>query len=306
VQQLCDDFAAEADDLDRIVASPDVDWSTSTPAPGWSVADQISHLWFFDQRAAMALADPDAFRADAEALMIAMVESGGTDMSAAAGRSMTSASLLDAWRLDRTRLIELARDVDPSTRVPWYGPAMGARSFVTARVMETWAHGQDIADALAVTREPADRLRHVAHIGVGARTFSYAVHARPMPDAAIRVELRGPSGDVWTWGPDDAVDRVAATRSSSASWSRSGATSTTRRSPSTATQRRSGCRSPSRSPAHLAQDAPPASSPDRRGHTASFDSLRPFPKAMLVRRLGALGPARRPLLCAIAAATLDC
>lgn len=209
VQQLCDGFAAEADDLDRIVASPDVDWSTSTPAPGWSVADQISHLWFFDQRAAMALADPDAFRADAEALMVAMVESGGTDMSAAAGRSMTSASLLDAWRLDRTRLIELARDVDPSTRVPWYGPAMGARSFVTARVMETWSHGQDIADALGVTRRPTDRLRHVAHIGVGARAFSYAVHGRPMPDAAIRVELRAPSGDVWTWGPDDAVDRVA-------------------------------------------------------------------------------------------------
>ena len=209
VQQLCDDFAAEADDLDRIVASPDVDWSTSTPAPGWSVADQISHLWFFDQRAAMALADPDAFRADAEALMAAMVEAGGTDMSAEAGRSTTSTSLLDAWRLDRTRLIELARDVDPSTRVPWYGPAMGARSFVTARVMETWAHGQDIADALAVTRQSTDRLRHVAHIGVGARAFSYAVHERPMPDAAIRVELAGPSGDVWTWGPDDAVDRVA-------------------------------------------------------------------------------------------------
>ncbi len=39
---------------------------------------------------------------------------------------------------------------------------------------------------------------------------------------------------------------------------------------------------------------------------ASFDNLRPFPKAMLVRRLGALGPDRRHELCAVAAVTLDC
>jgi mRNA interferase MazF len=39
---------------------------------------------------------------------------------------------------------------------------------------------------------------------------------------------------------------------------------------------------------------------------ASFDNLRPFPKAMLVRRLGALGPDRRHEICAVAAATLDC
>ncbi|HEX6419148.1 MAG TPA: type II toxin-antitoxin system PemK/MazF family toxin [Acidimicrobiales bacterium] len=39
---------------------------------------------------------------------------------------------------------------------------------------------------------------------------------------------------------------------------------------------------------------------------ASFDNLRPFPKAMLVRRLGALGASRRHELCTVAAATLDC
>lgn len=39
---------------------------------------------------------------------------------------------------------------------------------------------------------------------------------------------------------------------------------------------------------------------------ASFDNLRPFPKSLLVRRLGALAPDRQPLLCAVAAATLDC
>jgi mRNA interferase MazF len=38
---------------------------------------------------------------------------------------------------------------------------------------------------------------------------------------------------------------------------------------------------------------------------ASFDNLRPVPKAMLVRRLGALGP-RLHEICRVADATLDC
>ena len=92
--------------------------------------------------------------------------------------------------------------------MPWYGPAMGARSFITARLMETWAHGQDVVDALGAERPPTDRLRHVAHIGVGARPFSYVANGREPNPAPIRVELVGPHGDDWTWGPEDAPDRV--------------------------------------------------------------------------------------------------
>jgi uncharacterized protein (TIGR03084 family) len=85
---------------------------------------------------------------------------------------------------------------------------MSAASSLTARIMETWAHTQDIADALGVTREPTDRLRHVAHIGVGARAFSYAVHGKTPPQTPVRVELTGPDGTLWTWGPGDAAGRV--------------------------------------------------------------------------------------------------
>ena len=116
---------AEHDALDDVVATLDeAHWSRPTPAAGWSVRDQISHLWFFDQRAAMALRDADEFAADTERLMAA----GGTEASVAPGRSMTGAELARRWRADRAALLSLARTVDPSTRVPWYGPAMGARS----------------------------------------------------------------------------------------------------------------------------------------------------------------------------------
>jgi uncharacterized protein (TIGR03084 family) len=199
MRSLCDDLASEHADLDGLVAGlDDSDWLIGTPSPGWAIRDQISHLWFFDQRAVMALTDPDAFAADVRWL----AANGGTDASILPGRSMSPVDLLSAWRDDRRRLIDLAASLDPGTRVPWYGPSMGARSFITARLMETWAHGQDIADALGVVRRPTARLRHVAHIGVRARPYSYRVNNMTMPETGgeIAVHLIGPDGDAWEWG----------------------------------------------------------------------------------------------------------
>lgn len=204
MQQICDDLLAECDALDAVVAGiTEAQWDTPTPAAGWSVRDQISHLWFFDVRELMALTDPDAFAAD----MRELFASGGTEASVAPGRSITGAELLQRWRDDRTRLVDVARTVDPAARVPWYGPAMAARSAITARLMETWAHGQDVCDALGATRAPTSRLRHVAHIGVRARPFSYMINGRDLPDAPVYVALHGPDGDVWEWG-EPGPDRV--------------------------------------------------------------------------------------------------
>lgn len=204
---LCDDLVAEHADLDRVVSDP-VRLGESTPAPGWTVGDQISHLWFFDQRAVMAMTDPDAFAADARTLQAAMAATGGTDLSAEVGRALAPEELLANWRRDRETLVAHGRQIDPKERVPWYGPAMSARSFITARLMETWAHGQDVVDGLGAQRAATDRLRHVAHIGVGARAFSYVANGRDMPDVPIRVELDAPSGDRWAWGDEHAADRV--------------------------------------------------------------------------------------------------
>lgn len=204
---LCADLAAEHGALDALVANLDEpQWSTITPAVGWSVRDQISHLWFFDQRAVMAMVDPAAFADDIQWLLA----NGGTAASVEAGRAMSGESLLAAWRADRERLLGVAGTIDPSVRVPWYGPAMAARSFITARLMETWAHGQDVADALGVQRTPTQRLRHVAHIGVRARPFSYLVNGKQMPDTPVYVELAAPDGSTWQWG-DPGADRVSGT-----------------------------------------------------------------------------------------------
>jgi uncharacterized protein (TIGR03084 family) len=195
MQQICRDLAAEHADLDRVVASLEApDWDRPTPADGWSVRDQISHLGYFDRTAVLAVREPAEFARSVERLV-----AGGVDASVEPGREMTPVELLSWWRDGRHELLSALEPLDPSTRVPWYGPPMGARSFATDRLMETWAHGQDVVDALGLARAPTDRLRHVAHIGVRARPFSYAVRGLDAPIRPVAVVLTGPAGDRWAW-----------------------------------------------------------------------------------------------------------
>ena len=204
---LADDVAAETFVLRGLVSDlKDAEWRLETPAVGWTVADQIGHLAYFDDAAVQAATEPDAFRDE----MAKVQAAGGADPEAIADdyRAMPASDVLAWFDESRARLLEVFRDLDPSLRVPWFGPPMSAASALTARLMETWAHGQDIADARGVVRGATDRLRHVAHIGVGARAFSFAAHGRPAPESPVRVELTSPTGDVWTWGPTDATDRV--------------------------------------------------------------------------------------------------
>ncbi|WP_224389715.1 TIGR03084 family metal-binding protein [Pseudonocardia sp. ICBG1293] len=207
MQALADDLATESAQLRALLAPlTEDDWRRDTPAEGWTIADQVSHLAHFDDVAVRSATDPDAFRADLERI----TAEGGIDPDtvAASYRDLSGAALLSWFDDARGRLVEVFRALDPALRVPWFGPALSAASSLTARIMETWAHGQDVADALGVTREPSPRLRHVAHIGVGARAFSFAAHGRPAPAEPVRVELAAPGGGTWTWGPDDAADRV--------------------------------------------------------------------------------------------------
>jgi uncharacterized protein (TIGR03084 family) len=205
---LAGDVAAETSVTRDLVASLDeAGWRTQTPAPGWSIADQIGHLAYFDEMAVRSALRPEEFAADlAEAQASGAMT--GPDEIAARYRDRTGAEVLAWFDAARAELLGTFAGLDPGVRLPWFGPAMSAASSLTARFMETWAHTQDIADALGVTREPTDRLRHVAHIGVGARPFSYAVHGLPPPDVPVYVELTAPSGAIWTWGPAGAADRV--------------------------------------------------------------------------------------------------
>lgn len=199
------DLESEHQSLDQIVADLVTSrWKALTDSPGWTIADQLSHLQFFDGRAALALASPEEFSED----RLRIVAAAPQDLSVVLGRSVLPADLLEMWRQSRRQLIRAALAVDPTVRVPWYGPSMAVKSFLTARLMECWAHGEDIARALHVHRDPTARLKHVAHIGVGARAFSLMINRLPEDPLSIRVELRSPKGEVWEWGDEFSDQRV--------------------------------------------------------------------------------------------------
>ncbi|HUZ56142.1 MAG TPA: TIGR03084 family metal-binding protein [Streptosporangiaceae bacterium] len=207
MRELADDLTAETTALRDMVAGLDeTGWRTPTPAAGWTVADQISHLAFFDDAAIQSAADPEGFAAEMERAMT--VGELDPDDLAERYRSLTGAELLAWFDASRHRLIKVFAELDPALRLPWFGLPMSAASSLTARIMETWAHGQDIADALGEVREPTSRLRHIAHIGVRALSFSFAVNGLEVPPEPVRVELTGPAGEPWTWGPEHAASRV--------------------------------------------------------------------------------------------------
>jgi uncharacterized protein (TIGR03084 family) len=204
---LLEELEAEHADLERLVGGLDeASWGLATPAPDWAVRDQVSHLAFFDDTATVAITDPDTFMVTAEAALAA----GGDPMEEhlRRGRALVGEEVLAWWRRAAGAMVGAARTLEARDRVPWFGPPMGALSFVSARLMETWAHGQDVADALGATRVPTTRLRHIAHLGVRARPFSYVVRGLAVPTGGVCVQLLGPSGETWEWDADDAGSAV--------------------------------------------------------------------------------------------------
>lgn len=210
LEPLLEDLAAEHQDLESAVAGLSrEEWASATPAEGWTVADQIAHLAFFDSKARMATEDPARFEAELRAA--AADPDAYVQESIAFARNHPGIEVLENWRAERDRMLAVLCGVDPSSRIAWYGPPMSPASFISARLMETWAHGQDVADALRIPRRATDRLRHIAHLGVRARPYSYTAHGLTPPKGELRVELVSPSGETWTWGPREADGRVTGT-----------------------------------------------------------------------------------------------
>ena len=199
---LVNDLAAEHRDLEAVLVTlgPD-DWERDSHAPGWKLRDQVAHLAFIDDLAALGLRDVEAFKA----AIAAQDGLGYLERE----RRRTHANLLDWWRRASRDLIEAARPVAPKARLPWYGPDMSATSYITARLMETWSHGLDVVDVVPATRPDTDRIRHVAIICVQTRNFSYINRGLEPNQSPVYLDLTLPSGAPWTNGDADAPDRIS-------------------------------------------------------------------------------------------------
>jgi uncharacterized protein (TIGR03084 family) len=210
-EQLVQDLADEHRALDDALAGATAaQWELPTHAPGWLVRDQIAHLAHFDETATLAIVDAARF-AEESAAARGERAAGYEPRYLARGRAMTPQDLASWWRSAAAGLVAAARTVDPKARLPWYGPEMGAVSFITARLMETWSHGLDVVDVLGVPRPDTDRLRHVVFLGVRTRSFSYTNRGLQPDTTPVYVELTAPSGALWTYGESHTENRISGT-----------------------------------------------------------------------------------------------
>ena len=201
-------LSARVDDLVETAGSGR--WNAATPAEGWDVAMQVAHLAWTDEVSVAAIRDPEAFQTVVEKAMAdpaGFVDAGAAEI-AAAGRD----EVLARWRMARGELADALKTADPGEQIPWFGPPMRPKSMTTARIMETWAHGIDVADALGVATGPdpafVAALPHVARLGFKTRGFSYLMNGREAPASEIHVALTLPDGTVLEFGPADAEQRV--------------------------------------------------------------------------------------------------
>lgn len=207
LEQVLTDLSAEGDALDALVSGLDeAGWRTATPAEGWDVATTIVHLAWTDECAIAAGTNKEAW--DGLILKAMADPNGFVDVEAFEGAKATGAEILARWQAGRPALTTMLREYPAGQKLPWYGPPMSPASMATARFMETWAHTLDVADALGVTLEPTDRLRHVAHLGVRTRNYAYSVHQLEPPAEEFRIDLVSPSGEQWSWGPEDAAQTL--------------------------------------------------------------------------------------------------
>lgn len=208
MQQLCADLRAEQDALASLLTDLEERcWDTPTPAAGWSVRDQIGHLAHGEELATLAATDPEGFQAELARLMSDLEGQIGAVLSTA--RASDGPTVLARWLKAREQTLSALVVRNERDRIAWAGPTMSARSFAAARLMETFAHGQDVRDALGVAAVTNTRLRHIAELGIRTRAFAYTLRGLEAPATPPRVELAGPDGDTWVWGEDDAPDHIS-------------------------------------------------------------------------------------------------
>lgn len=210
MDNICMDLNAQYREFDSLVSGLSKKiWFAVTPFFGWTIFDQVAHVAFFDSQALLAIKAPEMFTDSAKSILQLLSSEGEwpPKTNPLLGPEHPDA-LMILWRTTRTELLKRLEPIAPKQRIVWYGPDMSARSFATARLMEVWAHSQDVFDTLRVKRKNTARLQHVAHIGVTTFAWSFAVRKLSPPKSRPRVELIGPSGECWVWGEPDAEETV--------------------------------------------------------------------------------------------------
>jgi uncharacterized protein (TIGR03084 family) len=202
-----EDFLAETHTLGALVNGlAQADFALATQFKNWTVGDVLVHLHFWNLAMDLAAGDEPGFQRFV-AQVVAAAARGGLRAHENATIPERGPELAALWLSHAEAMAARWRKIDPKQRVAWIGPSMSARSAMTARQMETWAHGFEVFDLFAVERLESDRLRNLVVLGVNTFGWSHQAHRLPVPPVMPEVRLTAPSGALWTFG-EASVGRV--------------------------------------------------------------------------------------------------
>ncbi|HSQ69498.1 MAG TPA: TIGR03084 family metal-binding protein [Steroidobacteraceae bacterium] len=210
--QEATDFQDESEALFGLLEPlPDADFERSTLFKGWTVNQVIGHLHLWNWAADLTLRDPAAFLEFGAKVMESVASGGLRSFEDRWLEGRHGRSLLMEWREFLGPMAERFASADPKQRVRWAGPDMSVRSSITARLMETWAHGQAVYDLLGVRREDKDRIRSIVQLGVNTFGWTFRNRHLAVPQQVPQLRLTAPSGDSWVWNVENATDRIEGT-----------------------------------------------------------------------------------------------
>lgn len=200
------DFLDETRSLHGLIAGlDDADLLRPTLFKGWPIERIIAHLHFWNRAALLSVSDEAGFAAFMDDVR-SKIAAGG--MAAIEADGLGGQALVAAWLEFAEELAGAVAPRAPSDRVKWVGPDMSVRSSITARLMETWAHGQAAFDELGAGRMNRDSIRGIAVLGINTYGWTYAVRGLLAPDPKPFVELTAPSGAIWRFGEEQADERI--------------------------------------------------------------------------------------------------
>ena len=205
------DFLDESRSLEALIANlSDEQLAAPTAFKDWSINRILRHLHMWNYSAHMGLTDPDGFDDFFAKIAKGMA---GSSMGAVEAEwcPLEGRALVEAWSEYLDPMTAAFAGADPKVRVKWAGPSMSARSSISARLMETWAHGQEVFDLLGKVRVNTDRIKSIVVLGVNAYGWTFKVNGREAPQPMPQLVLTAPSGEVWTYGEpgDDRVEGAA-------------------------------------------------------------------------------------------------
>lgn len=196
-------FFEESNVLYTLIAKLDeADYERKTLFKNWSINDILVHLHFWNMSADLSLNKPDEFEAMMKQFFSA-IQTGKLRPHENSVIEERGKDLLKLWFKLSKKIENDFSAVDPKQRLKWAGPTMSARTCISARQMEVWAHGQAVFDLLGEDRTESDRIKNIVVLGINAFGWTHQVHKLSLPETMPRVHLKSPSGAEWVFGEED-------------------------------------------------------------------------------------------------------